>query len=59
MRGYLDRITVSQIEKFERSLMGLLKTKYRHFLEEIKTKKQISSELDSQLKEFFNSEKFL
>jgi F-type H+-transporting ATPase subunit alpha len=59
MRGYLDRIPVSQVSKFERTLMELLKTKYQHFLEEIKIKKQISPELDTQLKEFFTSEKFL
>ena len=35
--------------------MELLKTKYQHFLEEIRSKKQISPELDTQLKEFFTS----
>jgi F0F1-type ATP synthase alpha subunit len=59
MKGYLDRVAVSQISKFEQSLMELLKTKYQHFLEEIKTVKQISPELDTQLKEFFSTEKFL
>lgn len=59
MRGYLDKINISQISKFEQVLMELLQTKYKHFLEDIKVSKQISSDLDLQLKEFFSSEKFI
>ena len=59
MRGFLDKVVIADVSKFERTLIELLKTKYQHFLEEIKTKKQISKELDIQLKEFFSSEKFL
>lgn len=59
MQGFLDKVLVSDIAKFEQTLIELVNTKYKNFLDEIKTKKQISSELDSQLKEFFSSEKFL
>jgi proton translocating ATP synthase F1 alpha subunit len=59
MRGFLDKVLVSDIAKFEQTLIELVNTKYKNFLDEIKIKKQISSELDTQLKEFFSSEKFL
>jgi F-type H+-transporting ATPase subunit alpha len=59
MRGFLDKVAISNIAKFEYVLIELLQTKYKIFLEEIKTKKVISPELDLKLKEFFLSEKFL
>ena len=59
MSGFLDKIAISNISKFEHVLIELLKTKYKNFLEEIKTKKVISPELETKLKEFFLSEKFL
>ena len=59
MRGFLDRIAVSDILKFEAGLVNLLKTKYQSFLNEIKASKKLSPELDLKLKEFFSSETFL
>jgi proton translocating ATP synthase F1 alpha subunit len=59
MRGFLDKVLITDIKKFEQTLIELLKTRYQHFIEEIKISKQISLEFDKQLKEFFSSEKFL
>jgi F-type H+-transporting ATPase subunit alpha len=59
MRGFLDKVAVPNVTKFERALIELLKTKYQNLLDQIKKTKQISPEIDSQLKELFSSEKFL
>lgn len=59
MRGYLDKLNVSNITKFETSLIEVLKTKYQPLLDQIKKTKQISSDIDLQLKALFSSEKFI
>lgn len=59
MRGYLDKIAVSSITKFENALVEVLKTKYQPLLDQIKKSKQISTEIDAQLKALFVSEKFI
>lgn len=59
MKGFLDNVPVANVIKFEKVLVELLKTKYQMFLEQIKTTKQISAELDLELKQFFSSEKFI
>lgn len=59
MKGYLDKVPVTNVTKFEKALLELLKTKYQSFLEQIKKTKQISAELDLELKQFFSSEKFI
>jgi proton translocating ATP synthase F1 alpha subunit len=59
MRGYLDKIAISSITKFENSLVEILKTKYQPLLDQIKKTKQISIEIEAQLKSLFSSEKFI
>ena len=57
-KGYLDKMNVSEIGKFEERL---LKEIDPHILNDIKEKKVISEELNQKLKTFFDSftEKFL
>lgn len=59
MRGYLDKISISNIKTFEMSLVNLLTTKYQSFLEEIQSTKQISEDLEKQLQLFFKNETFI
>jgi proton translocating ATP synthase F1 alpha subunit len=59
MKGFLDKVSLSDIKLFETTLIELLKTKYKHFVDEIKQKKQISSEMDGELNKFFLTEKFI
>jgi proton translocating ATP synthase F1 alpha subunit len=59
MRGFLDTITTANISKFEKSLVDLLTTRYQSFLKEIQTTKQISTDLEKQLHEFFSRETFI
>lgn len=59
MRGFLDNISILHIKKFEQQLVELLTTKYNSFIKEIQTSKQISVNLESQLKDFFRKEIFI
>lgn len=59
MRGFLDTIATTNISKFENSLVDLLTTRYQSFLKEIQTTKQISTDLEKQLHEFFSRETFI
>ena len=58
-RGYLDKVVVANITKFESALVEVLKTKYQPLLDQIKKTKQISPEIDRELKVLFSSEKFI
>ena len=57
-KGYLDKMNVSDISKFEQSL---LKQVDSEILKTIREEKSISDELDKKLKNFFDNftEKFL
>lgn len=49
VKGFLDKIEVQDISSFESSWINFLETNHSHILEEIKTKKELSTELDNQL----------
>jgi F-type H+-transporting ATPase subunit alpha len=49
-RGYLDAFPTSSIGAFQEGLIALLKAKYASFLEGVRTKKELTPELEEQLK---------
>ncbi|HEY9217593.1 MAG TPA: F0F1 ATP synthase subunit alpha [Phenylobacterium sp.] len=49
-RGYLDGIPTSQVGRFEQELLSYLRTKHPGFLEGIRTKRELSSDLEDELK---------
>lgn len=57
VRGYLDTIAISDIHNFEQRALNYMKANYPEYLEEIKTAKEISGELDKKLSTFYD--KFL
>jgi F-type H+-transporting ATPase subunit alpha len=50
-RGYLDKLPVNKIAAFSDALLSKLKTSYPQFLEGVRTKKALTPELETQLKE--------
>jgi len=50
-RGYLDKVAVNAIGRFQEQFLGLLKNKYPKFLEGIRTGKTLTPELEAMLKE--------
>lgn len=54
VRGYLDKIPVSEVKAFEAKSLGAIKAEHPEFLEQIRTEKVISEELDKKLTEFFD-----
>ena len=56
VRGYLDRVKVSEVKPFEAKLLTEVKTDYPEFLEEIRNTHVISEELDKKMSDFM--EKF-
>ncbi len=51
VRGFLDKIQTSEIGKFEKLYMELLKSKYPHILESIRTEKALSDKTNAELKQ--------
>src|SRR3712207_3222102 len=49
-RGYLDPIPTAQVGRFEQELLSHLRTKHAGWLESIRTKRELSSDLEDQLK---------
>uniref|UniRef100_A0A7S2W4M6 ATP synthase subunit alpha n=1 Tax=Rhizochromulina marina TaxID=1034831 RepID=A0A7S2W4M6_9STRA len=49
VRGYIDRIDVAQVTSFEKAWLEFVKTNHSGILSEIKTKKEISKDLDAKL----------
>ena len=56
VRGYLDRVKVSEVKPFEAKLLTEVKADYPEFLEEIRNTHVISEELDKKMSDFM--EKF-
>ena len=56
VRGFLDRIAVSDVKAFEAKVLTEIKADYPEFLEEIRNTHVISDELDKKITDFF--EKF-
>jgi F-type H+-transporting ATPase subunit alpha len=50
-RGYLDKMPVAQIGPFQEALLSKLKTSYPQFLEGVRSKKALTPELETMLKE--------
>ena len=50
VRGFLDKIQTSEIGKFEKLYMDLLKSKHPHILESIKTSKELTDKVNAELK---------
>jgi F-type H+/Na+-transporting ATPase subunit alpha len=50
-RGYLDAIQVGQVHRFEQELLGMLRGSHAALLDEIRTKKELTKELEQQLKD--------
>ena len=49
-RGYLDAFPTNSIGRFQEGLIALLKSKYPQFLEGVRTKKELSADLEDTLK---------
>eukprot|EP00741_Cyanophora_paradoxa_P009364 tig00000144_g9070.t1 len=54
VRGYLDKVKVSDISAFEQALVQTFKAEQAGILEEIRTAGQLSKELDAKIKDFFD-----
>ncbi len=50
VNGYLDDIPMERIKEFEEAWLAALKTDYKQILDEIESKKEISEDLDAQIK---------
>lgn len=55
MKGYLDKVNISDIFSFENTLVDLLNSKYQSLLEKIRVSKEITSDIDTELKELFTN----
>jgi F-type H+-transporting ATPase subunit alpha len=54
VRGYLDRVEVSQINEFEHRLLSAMRDDHQDILETIRTEKEISDATEEKLKSFFD-----
>jgi len=50
VRGYLDRLAVADVQRFEGELLRLMRGKHGNLLDDIRGKKQITPETEAQLK---------
>src|ERR1700731_2910526 len=50
VKGYLDRLAVADVSRFEGELLRLMRGKHKDVLDDIRSKKQISPETEAQLK---------
>src|SRR3546814_20184943 len=50
VRGYLDKVPVAQIGRFEQSLLGLVRGKHADILQDIRTAQAITPEIETKLK---------
>ncbi|HEX3430582.1 MAG TPA: F0F1 ATP synthase subunit alpha [Rhizomicrobium sp.] len=50
VKGYLDKLAIGDVQRFEGELLRLMRGKHRDLLDEIRTKKQITPETETQLK---------
>ncbi len=53
-RGYLDKIDVAQVTRFEAAMLGELKSRKPHILEAIRTKREIAPDIDKELAGFLD-----
>ena len=50
VKGYLDKLAVMDVQRFEGELLRLMRGKHKDVLDDIRSKKQITPETESQLK---------
>src|SRR5437870_3427885 len=50
VKGYLDKLAVADVSRFEAELLRLMRGKHKDVLDDIRTKKQIAPETEAQLK---------
>lgn len=50
VKGFLDKIQTTEIQKFERLFLEHLKTKYPHILDTIRVEKQLSDKINAELR---------
>jgi F-type H+-transporting ATPase subunit alpha len=50
VKGYLDKMVTSEISKFEKAFLEIMKSKHRHILETIKKEGSISPKTESELR---------
>ena len=55
MRGYLDKVSVSDVVKFESEVLNEIRTKHNELLEAIANEKELSKENDDKLKSILDS----
>lgn len=55
VRGYLDKLPLTEIKPFEQKALTAVKANHPEFLEQIRDEKVISDELDKKLTEFYDS----
>jgi F-type H+-transporting ATPase subunit alpha len=50
-RGYLDKVAVNQVGRFEKTLLGMLHARHSDVLDAIRNEKALSKELEAKLKD--------
>ena len=55
VRGYLDKLPLSEIKSFEQKALAAIKANYPEYLTQISEEKVISDELDKKLTEFYDN----
>jgi F-type H+-transporting ATPase subunit alpha len=50
VRGYLDKLALSDVSRFEEELLRLMRSKYKDVLDAIRTEKQITPAMEEKLK---------
>ena len=55
VRGYLDKIAIADIGRFEQQLLSDIKSKASGILDAISAEKALSDETEGKLKEFMDS----
>ena len=55
VRGYLDKLPLSDVKPFEQKALAAIKANYPEYLKQIIEEKVISDELDKKLTEFYDN----
>ncbi len=55
VRGYLDKLPLDQVKPFEQKALTAIKANHPEYLEQIRSEKVISDELDKKLTEFYDN----
>ncbi len=56
VKGFLDKLPLEEVKKFEEQTLHTLKAQHPEYLEEIRSKKAISPELEEKLKSFYHEQ---